>query len=248
MVERYGTYDRFAWFYIRGWGRDFHNQARAVLDDHVFPKLAAGARVLDLCCGSGDLSRVLVQQGYRVTGIDGSEEMLRYAREHVPEATFCLGDARSFSAEAAFDAILSTFDSLNHVLTLEELGGVFSSACRALVPGGLLVFDLNMRAAFETLWHGTFASLDEGTAGITIGSFDAERNLGRADVALFRLGENGCWRRSDVSVQERCYAREEVTDALARAGFSGIEVREAWELGMRGDVALGREWFFARKP
>jgi SAM-dependent methyltransferase len=245
--ERYGIYDQFAWFYVRGWGLDFHNQARPVLDDHVFPLLGAGARVLDLCCGSGDLSRVLVAQGYQVTGVDGSEEMLRYAREQVREAVFRLGDARSFSFDQGFDAALSTFDSLNHVLAPDELDSVFASVFRALLPGGLFVFDLNMREAFETLWHGTFASVDDQAAGITIGSFDAEASLGRADVTLFRLAEDGRWRRSDIRVQERCYARDEVTGALSRAGFSGIEAREAWALGMRGDVALGREWFFARK-
>ncbi len=246
--RRYDVYDQFAWFYTRGWALEFHNQARPVLEKHVFARLQPAARVLDLCCGAGDLSLALSKCRYRVTGLDGSEEMLRYARERVPEAEFRLGDARSFAFEPTFDAVLSTFDSLNHVLTIEELQCVFGNAFGAVAPGGLFGFDLNMQESFDTLWHGVFASVDEETAGITRGSYDRETKTGRAEVALFRRLEDGAWRRSDIVVLERCYAREEIVRGLAAAGFTSIEVREAWELGMRGDVALGREWFFATKP
>jgi SAM-dependent methyltransferase len=105
--------------------------------------LPAAARVLDLCCGSGDLSRELLARGYQVTGLDGSPEMLRYARQRVPRTEFLLEDARSFACEARFDAVLSTYDSLNHILSLEELEAVFANVFRALVPGGLFFFDLH---------------------------------------------------------------------------------------------------------
>ncbi len=246
--SRYGIYDQFAWYYSRGWGEEFHERARPVLAQHIFPHIAEGARILDLCCGSGDLSALLAGCGYRVTGIDGSAEMLRYARDRVPGAEFVHADARCFSFPAAFDAALSTFDSLNHLLVLEELRQVFGNVFTALVSGGRFVFDLNMAEAFDTLWHGHYASVEEDVVGVTRGSFDREKKLGRADVTLFQRAEEGLWRRSDVSVEERCYERVEITEALQAAGFTEVEAREAWELGMRGDVAMGREWFFARKP
>jgi SAM-dependent methyltransferase len=243
----YGVYNLFAWFYKRGWGSDYHREAYPALERHVFSRLRPGARVLDLCCGSGDLTRVLVACGFQVTGLDGSEEMLRYAREQVPEAEFLLADARSFQCAPQFDAAISTFDSLNHILALEELEGAFSSVCRALTPGGLFVFDMNMEESFETLWRGSFGTVDDTSAGITRGSYDPAGKIGRADLTLFRL-EDGAWRRSDISVEERCYTAEEVTGALTRAGFTAIECHDAWELGMRGDTATGRVFFFASKP
>ncbi|MGE5647496.1 MAG: class I SAM-dependent methyltransferase [Acidobacteriota bacterium] len=241
----YSVYDHFAWFYSQGWGLDYHKQARPVLENHVFPRIPEGARVLDVCCGSGDLSRLLADRGYRVTGIDGSAEMLRYARQLVPEAEFRLEDARAFEYPPEFEAALSTFDSLNHVLTPGELQCVFANVRRALAPGGLFVFDLNMEAAFETLWQGSFSSMEAAAVGITSGSYDAAEKLGRAQVTLFRPESGDLWRRSDVTVVERCYTEEEVRDALGSAGFAAVEVREAWELGMRGDIALGRSFFFA---
>jgi SAM-dependent methyltransferase len=182
-----------------------------------------------------------------VTGLDGSAEMLQYACRHVPGAEFRLGDARDFHYAPEFDAALSTFDSLNHVLTLGELESVFANVRHALVPGGLFVFDLNMVEAFETLWRGSFSSVEDGAVGITNGSYDAAEKIGRAQVTLFRAESGDLWRRSDVTVLEKCYTAEEVVDALGRAGFAAVEVHEAWELGMRGDIALGRNFFFATK-
>lgn len=247
-AQRYRVYDRFAWFYSRGWGVDYHQQVKPVLQDHVFPRLAEGARVLDVCCGSGDLSRVLVDRGYKVTGIDGSAGMLLYARTNVPGAVFRLEDARDFHLRPQFDAALSTFDSLNHLLTLSELERAFTNVHRALVPGGLLVFDLNMEEAFTTMWRGSFSSVEETAVGITNGSYNPVEKVGRAQVTLFRADGGDVWRRSDVTVLEKCYTVEEVTAALQRAGFACIETRDAWELGMRGDIALGRAFFFAQRP
>jgi SAM-dependent methyltransferase len=246
-MQRYGVYDRFAWFYSRGWGAEYHQQVQPVLQNHVFPRLPPGASVLDVCCGSGDLGRVLVEHGYKVTGIDGSAEMLVYARSNAPGAAFHLADARDFDLGLRFDAALSTFDSLNHLLTLSELESVIENVHCALVPRGLLVFDLNMEEAFTTMWRGSFSSVEETAVGITNGSYDAVEKIGRAQVTLFRPDGTDVWRRSDITVLEKCYTAEEVTSALEGVGFESIETRDAWELGMRGDIALGRTFFFATR-
>ena len=245
-VTRYGAYDSFAWFYQRGWGDHYHAQARGVLEKYVFPRWPVCARVLDLCCGTGDLSRLLAGRGFRVTGIDGSAEMLNYARERVPAAEFFHEDARLFHLENTFEGAASTFDSMNHILEIEELEVVFRNVQRALNEGGLFVFDMNMEECFQTLWRGVDSTVDETSATITRGSYDASSKLGCAAVTTFRL-EDGQWLRSDVSVVERCYSPEEVKDALVSAGFHEVEMQDAYMLGMRTDLALGRAFWFALK-
>ncbi len=242
----YSAYDPFAWYYRRGWGDEFHVNARPVLDRHVFTRLPEHARILDLCCGSGDLTAFLIHRGYTVTGIDGSAEMLRYAREQAPAAAFLHHDARSFDLPPEFDACLSTFDSLNHMLEIDELEQVFRNVHRALKPNGLFVFDLNMEEAFEDQWRGTWGAVEDDSVGLTRGTYDAHRRLGRADVTVFRKEAGGMWSRTDTSVYERCYTEHEVTGALGRAGFVDIQAREAGELGMK-ELAAGREFFFGTK-
>jgi SAM-dependent methyltransferase len=241
------AYDDFAWFYDRYWNEEFHSLAFPILDRIWLSALPPGAHILDVCCGTGYLANLLAGRGFRVEGLDASAEMISYARSHVPGATFHVGDAASTRLPGQFDAAVSTFDSLNHILTLDELECVFANVFKSLAPGGLFAFDLNMREAFETLWRGTFSSVDDETAAITRGTYDPATGIGRADITLFRL-EDGAWRRSDVSVPERCYSEEEIVGALERCGFGPVEAGDAWEVGMRGDVALGRKWFFAAKP
>lgn len=216
-----------------------------MLEKIVFPRLREGARVLDLCCGTGDLSVTLAARGCQVTGIDGSEEMLGYAREKVPGAEFLLADARAFDLPAIFDAALSTFDSLNHILTLEELEWAFQNVWRALLPCGFFFFDMNMETCFRTIWRGTSTSIADDEVWIVQGSYDPAERIGRAALTMFRL--EGAWKRSDVIISERCYSQEEITGALAKTGFRNIECHDAYDLGMTGDTGLGRSFFLAFK-
>ena len=75
-MTTYSDYDPFAWVYNRHWGNNFTALALLVLDRLVLPYLPARARILDLCCGTGQLARALSARGYQVTGLDGSKEML----------------------------------------------------------------------------------------------------------------------------------------------------------------------------
>lgn len=69
---------------------------------------APPARVADLGCGTGTLSRLLVDEGYDVEGLDHSPEMVARARAKVPEAAFAVGDAAAPPFEqGAFDVVLS---------------------------------------------------------------------------------------------------------------------------------------------
>jgi len=137
-MKRFRDYDPFAWLYANYWGHDYHDQILPVLDKLVLGSLPRRAQILDLCCGDGRLVRKLTRRGYRMTGLDGSELLLAYARQTSPKSEFLLADARSFHLPERFDTVLSTFDSLNHVMSLEELAQVFCNTHACLRPLGLL--------------------------------------------------------------------------------------------------------------
>ncbi len=241
----YTAYDPFAWLYSRGWGTEYHRQALGVLEKLVLTRMPPGARLLDVCCGAGDLARTLAERGYRVIGLDGSAPMLAHARKNAPAAAFVLADARQFGFRAAFDGAISTFDSLNHVLAVEELESVFRNVSAALRSGGLWVFDLNMIESFQTLWTGMSAEVEADSVYVARFAYDPATKTGRADVTMFRRSPH--WERFDTTVREKCYAPEEVCTALEAAGFTEIDHQPARGLGMRGDLALGRSFFSARK-
>ena len=111
---RYSDYDRFASFYDSHFGQ-FAPRVAPIVDRLMLQVVPDAVRVLDLCCGTGQLARKLVRRGYDVTGVDGSQEMLRFAERNAPGAAFMLEDARRLDLGSTFCAVVSTFDSINHI-------------------------------------------------------------------------------------------------------------------------------------
>ncbi len=242
--ERYADYDAFAWFYNRHWGSQFAERAIPVMNRLLLPLIPPQAWILDLCCGTGQVAHALTTLGHRVTGIDGSAEMLRYARENASNAEFVLADARLFNIPPTFHAAISTFDSLNHIMSLVELAEVFRNVCLALLPGGLFVFDLNMEEKYQARWRESYAIVEEDNVCVVRRGYDADSKIGRNDITMFRLVERG-WQRSDLALLQRCYAEDEVRSALENAGLGEIATFDA-----ERDLKLtstGRTFFRARK-
>jgi SAM-dependent methyltransferase len=240
----YSDYDSFAWFYNRYWGEEFSRPALAIFNVLLFPLLPAGCRVLDLCCGTGQLAAGLCERGYRVTGLDGSEAMLEFARQNAPGAEFIRADARSFSLPGKFQAVLSAFDSLNHLMELTDLTQVFRNVHRVLNDGGVFLFDLNREDESEILGQ-TLDMISDDHVCVVRASYEVETKLKRYDVTMFRLLE-GLWQRHDLSLWQRYYEEKDVQAALAEAGFERVRTFDARrEFGMT--LSDGRTFYLARK-
>ena len=118
---------------------DFANMAKALA-------LPAGARILDVGCGSGWLSEYFARLGYEVTGIDISDELIAMARERVARVPynvdhetlmrcrFITHDVETAPLPEKFDAVIC-YDSLHH---FENERAVFRHLSAMLDLGGLL--------------------------------------------------------------------------------------------------------------
>jgi demethylmenaquinone methyltransferase/2-methoxy-6-polyprenyl-1,4-benzoquinol methylase len=94
-----------------------------------------GDRVLDACCGTGDLAVAAVRRGGQVTGLDFSERMLERARRKAPEVEWVAGDLLALPFDdASYDAATVGFGVRN----VEDLGRALGELRRVLRPGGRL--------------------------------------------------------------------------------------------------------------
>lgn len=121
--------------------------------ESAFERYGNGAveSILDLGCGTGTHAWELAHRGYRVTGVDRSQEMLEQARqkqhrqtngtEH-PRPEFVHGDARHLDLGKTFDAALMMFVVLGYQLENEDVLAAFQSVRRHLEPGGLFICDV----------------------------------------------------------------------------------------------------------
>ena len=130
-----GMFDRIAPVY------DVMNRVMTAGLDRRWRRLAAaevvwpGDRVLDACCGTGDLAVEAERRGGRVVGLDFSERMLERARKKSGAIEWVRGDALALPFEdGTFDAATVGFGVRN----LADLEGGLRELARVLRPGGKL--------------------------------------------------------------------------------------------------------------
>ena len=98
--------------------------------------------VLDLACGTGSIAKCLTEKGYKVTGLDKSEEMLAEASLKIG-ANLIKGNMTDFNFNNSFDACICTLDSLNHLNSIEEWESCFKCVHSSIKKGGRFIFDVN---------------------------------------------------------------------------------------------------------
>lgn len=202
-----------------------------------------GGRILDLGCGTGNSAAPLLQRGFEVSGLDGSEAMLQVARQKFPHAVWYHGDFTSFELPQRFSLVQSVFDSLNN---LRSLDGFLETARRVhahLEPGGFFMFDVNTSFGLTELWEGGSLQGWLGTDwyGWTH-SWDPATKIATVEAGFLLDGVS--WLEVH---QELALDQDDLRRLLVQAGFEDIEMlEEPW-----GDVAAAdapRVWVLARRP
>lgn len=227
------------------WADWYLPAAMPALERLFFSRVVPPASVLDVCCGSGHVSCELVRRGYAVTGIDSSAELIHIARERLPMARFVVSDLTDFQTDEKFAAALSTFDSLNHLLSLQALHAGFERVRNALAPGAHFVFDMNLeKAYFSDLRHWHVMQRD-GQVGLVRGEYDAQSKIARTELMWFVRVGSDCWRRRESVVEQRCYDKSDIAAALTAAGFTSVECVSAEDAGVSAGLGFGRLFFSA---
>ncbi len=100
-----------------------------------------GPELLEFGSGTGKHGRLLASQGYRVTGIERSAEMVAQALP-CPGFACQQGDIRTVQLGRTFDAVLALFHVISYQTTNADVQAVFARAAEHLRPGGLFLFDV----------------------------------------------------------------------------------------------------------
>jgi SAM-dependent methyltransferase len=115
-----------------------------------------GERILDLGCGTGQLTQAIAESGARVTGLDSSPAMIEAARREFPGLPFVLADAADFSFPQPFDAVFS-HATMHWVKPPEK---AIECVARCLREGGRFVTEFGgkghitrLRRAVEATWR-----------------------------------------------------------------------------------------------
>ncbi|RBL92250.1 methyltransferase domain-containing protein [Chitinophaga flava] len=119
----------------------------SLIGDWLQPQ--AGEQILDLGCGTGELTAQLAASGAQVTGIDASPAMIATARQTFPEGSFDVADATTFSLPQQFDAIFSNA-TLHWVREKEK---AIARMYAQLKKGGRLVIEMGGKGNVDSILH-----------------------------------------------------------------------------------------------
>lgn len=122
--------------------KDYRGEADYI--HSLIQNLAPGTvTVLNLGCGSGKHDGILSERGYKVTGVDLSQEMLAAAEAATDSDSidYVHGDVRSVRLKQTFDVVISLFHVMSYQITNADLAATFETARCHLKPGGVLIFD-----------------------------------------------------------------------------------------------------------
>lgn len=177
--------------------------------------------VIDLGCGSGIATETIAAAGYDVLGVDVSRPMLRLARRRVPEATFRRGSLHDVELPRAV-AVAGIGECFNYFVDrpISERGltNLFRRIHRALLPGGVLLFDMaapgRVRGSAPAKTH--FEAPD--WAILVTAEEDQKRNILTRRITSFRKAGSR-YRRSKETHRQGLVERVVVMRLLHNAGF-----------------------------
>ncbi|MFJ7854293.1 class I SAM-dependent DNA methyltransferase [Peribacillus frigoritolerans] len=224
------TYERFAYVYDELMKDAPYEKWLMILTAKLEQYGIGGRKVLDLACGTGEMTVELAQHGFEVTGVDLSDEMLLVANEKAVKLGLSIPLFQQNMAEleglGQFDCVTIFCDSLNYLRDEEDIVKTFSRVREHLKDGGLFMFDIHSLYKMEEIFSDhTFAVNGEEVSYIWDCFPGEEPYSVEHDLSFFvRDDESGLYDRFDELHYQRTYPVEQYKKWLEQAGFTVSEI------------------------
>jgi len=190
--------------------------------------------VLDIACGTGNITIPLAKMGYDMIGVDISTDMLSQAQAKAPDLQilFLVQDMRELDLYGTVDAAICVCDGMNYILSEAELEAVFKRVRMFLNPGGIFIFDMNTEYKFkEILGDKSFVANTGCTSYEWDNYYNPETGINEYRVT-FTMGNNEPF--TEVHHQQ-AYTIDTVRGLLKTAGFSTVDERDGYGNDTPGD-------------
>lgn len=147
--------------------------------------------VLDLACGTGNITIECAKRGYEMIGVDISPEMLSVARQKTLEQEldilFLNQDMTDFELYGTVDAIFCCMDGINYITEKKRLARMFKLVNNYLNNGGLFIFDIRSEYGIESLiGNNTFIEDAEDITYIWENNYDLRKKICDMRLTFFK--------------------------------------------------------------
>lgn len=187
-----------------------------------------GKDVLDLGCGTGEMSIRFKKSGYAVLGVDISPEMLSIAadkaREKKLDIHFANQDMRELKFPVGFDIVISLFDTINYLTSIEEVEECLESVSDHLDENGIFIFDMVTENMLDTMFPGgNFVDDREDMTLVWTREHDEESGIDDISTTFFIKEKSGKYTRFDDYYSKKVFTVEEIRESAAKYGFNFFE-------------------------
>lgn len=181
--------------------------------------------VLDLGCGTGSMSVLLSEHGYRVLGVDISEDMLTVASQKAMQCEnppfFIRQPMQKLRLPYTVDAVFCLLDCMNYVTEPSDVRQTMQRVFRSLSDGGVFLFDINTPFKLRGIDGQVFLDENEDSYCVWRADFDEKENCCYYGIDLFQK-QGKLWERSFEQHCEYAYEPQELAQWLEEAGFAKI--------------------------
>lgn len=222
------SYDALASCYDSFVGADY-DDISALISSVLYSFDISGGKILDLACGTGEITQRFCKLGFDMTGLDLSGNMLIKARKKC-SAKFIKGDMTDFSFKEKFSAVICTLDSINHLESIDKIKKAFDCVYKCLDATGLFIFDMNSFYKHrEVLADNSFIYENSDCFLSWRNEYDEELSRVKIVLDLFARQENGYTRESE-SFFEYDYALEDICSLLEEVGLNVIDISGDYDM------------------
>lgn len=197
-------------------------------------------KVLDLACGTGNITTILSEKGFDCYGIDNSQEMLNIAKKKSNKVVWLNQDIKNFKLNCKFDAVICIFDSLNYLIKAKDIIRLFNNVHKILNNGGVFLFDIN--TPNKKLKNNEVVTLNINNVNILW------KNIFKKNIwiAKFFLNTNNKKLKFCEIHKERLYTKQEIISLLNKNSFHIINIFENYTF-KEGTKSSPRLFFIVKK-
>lgn len=232
IQEEYEIYGGFAQVYDKFMDNIPYDSWFAYVEELLEEQGIVQGTVVDLACGTGEITRRLQDKGYHTIGVDLSEDMLCIAREKCsPEVLLLQQDMRRLELAHNVQAMVCICDGMNYLLDRKELEQVFQRVENYLEPGGIFLFDMKTDYFYrEILGNRILTDNREDASYIWENEYDCQTGLNEYLLTVYELvdDERDLFVRTDELHRQKAFSVQEVMQIAREWGLELCAVYEAF--------------------
>ena len=184
---------------------------------------------LDVACGSGILTRLLKKNGFDVTGVDYSQDMLNVAQEKSYQEKlnikYLKGDMKSLKTLNKVDFITVINDGINYIEN-KYLLKTFKNFYNSLKKGGALIFDVSSPYKLQNiLGNNAFGDDGDDLSYLWLNSYDNITKSVDISLSIFKKDGDKYLRFNENQIQY-LHTLEELTEVLKTIGFEIVKISD----------------------